>query len=533
MKNRGGTAGKAVPFRSWADERIRNERSAIHLHRGAPLRIALVYPNTYEVGMASLGFQTVYRLFNEYPDVICERVFALVPMDEIRSLESGSPLESFDLVGFSLSFELDIPHLIRCLKTGGLSPLARDRTSRDPLVFVGGVVAGLNPSPLLPFIDGLLAGEAEDLIGPITEILLTNRPRHRNRRRSLEALAELDGVFIPSLQTRVSRHRLSTLEAFPAYTGVLTPCSHFGDLFVVEVSRGCVRNCRFCAAQKVYAPFRFRSVSSVLETVARYNPGTRRIGLEGAGISDYPGLESLVGSLVESGFSVNLSSIRADRVTDRLVRHLDQGGLRTFAMAPEAGNQNLRDRMGKRLSDESILAAADLLRKSSIRTLKLYFIIGYPGETDADVDSIIDLIGAIYASFVDRPHRCLKISINAFIPKPFTEMQWAPMNTEKELRRKRKKIRQGIGRYPSIHWSSRRTAEEVFQGLLSVGDERMSEVLLSMEKGDHWKQVMKEKALDLKFLFQERDRQYVPWRFIQTDIPEEDLYDSYLKNRTP
>ncbi|HHS13109.1 MAG TPA: radical SAM protein [bacterium] len=533
MKDRKGTAAKAVPFRSWADERILKERSLIHLHRGSPLRIALVYPNTYEVGMANLGFQTVYRLFNEHPNVICERVFALVPMNEIRSLESGSLLESFDLIGFSLSFEMDIPHLIRCLKTGRLSPLARDRTSKDPLVFIGGVVAGLNPSPLLPFVDGLLVGEAEDIIGPMAEIMLTHRPRYRNRRRRLQALAELEGIYIPSLHTRVTRHRLSTLEPFPAYTGILTPYSHFEDLFVIEVSRGCMRNCRFCAAQKVYAPYRFRSTDSVLETIAKYNPGTHRIGLEGAGISDYPGLESLVGSLVETGYSVNLSSIRADRITNPLVKYLEKGGLKTFAMAPEAGNQELRDRMGKRLFDEAILTAADRLRNSSINTLKLYFIIGFPGETDADVESVIDLIGSIYKCFVDRPHRGLKISINAFIPKPFTEMQWAPMNTEKELRRKRKIIRQGISRYPSIQWSTRRAAEEVFQGLLSVGDARMSEVLLSMEEGVNWKQAMKEKEVDWKFLFREREHHDMPWSFIKSDIPESDLYDSYLKNRAP
>ena len=522
-------------FQEYVQELLNRGSGSVQLKKGAPVRIALVYPNRYDVGMASLGFQTVYRLFNQHPEVVCERAFFYeAPFDrEIRTLESGRRLNTFDIVGFSLSFELDLLNVIRLLIQSRIPLFAKDRGEKDPLIIVGGVVASLNPSPLLPFVDGLLAGEGEGLFREIADIFFRLKQSKKHREQILKALSEMDGFFVPALNSVVKRRFLPSLEAYPSYTPIITPLSHFENMFVVEVGRGCTRGCFFCAVQKVYHPYRFRSVASIIETVARWNPGAHRVGLEGAGLSDYPGLEELCGTLVNMGYEVSFSSIRADRVTPELVRTLKEGGVRSFTIAPEAGSERLRQRIGKGIKDSILWDVVALLKDSSVGVLKLYFLIGLPGEEDEDVEAIVELVRELANIFTMREKgKRIRLSVNAFVPKPFTEFQWAPMATERELSRKRRMIRQGLKGKRGIAIVPKSSRNEVLQGVLSQGDSRVGYAMADVvEKGMAWKRALKERGIDIvKLLHQEKHfESELPWDFIVSEISKEQLWGRYRK----
>ncbi len=538
MEHRKGISGKSrqkQSFKNSAEKFLRYEKGTLPLKKSASVRIALVYPNSYGVGMANLGFQTVYRLFNEHPEVRCERAFDQCSSNSgIRTLESKERLDRFDVVAFSLSFEIDILNLICCLKKSNITLLAEDRREREPLILVGGAVASINPSPLLSFVDGLLVGEGEDIFQQIADVLFSSLRNKICREEKLLALGKISGVFIPRFHTRVKRHIIPSLEAYPIYTPIVTPLSHFANMFVVEVGRGCTRGCFFCAAQKVYYPLRFHSAKSILETIEEKNPGATRIGLEGAGLSDYPELEGLCEALVSKGHEVSFSSIRADRVTPGLIKILNRGNVRSFAMAPEAGSELLRNRIGKGISDEVLERVTYLLRDSSIETLKLYFLIGLPGETIEDVEAIVKLVKKLSSIFVKKGKRKrIRLSVNAFIPKPFTEFQWAPMASLKELSAKRKYLRQGLSGQKEIFILPKSSREEILQGLLSLGDINIGLVMMdAVENQVPWKSALKNRGIDIETILH-HERVFgdtLPWDFIDYKVPKEKLWKRYKKN---
>ena len=463
------------------------ERGVVPLQAGASLRIALVYPNAYDVGMASMGYQTVYRLLNAQPGVRCERFFLFpAPHDgEMRSLESFEKLSRFDVVAFSVSFELDIPNVILALMRGGVPPLAKDRGDHDPIVLLGGIIASLNPSPLLPFMDSLLAGEGEGHFAAMTQALGAIPQGRGRRQRAREALAALPGFYVPGLSTTVQSQIVNDLDNHPVYTPIVTPHSHFASLFVMEVGRGCKRGCFFCAAQKVYTPVRVRSLSTLLDTLDRFNPGADRVGLESAGISDYPDLVPLCQAVIDRGLGVSFSSVRADRVTPEMVDILVKSQTRSFTIAPEAGSEALRRRIGKGLTDAEILRAVDLLRDTNIDVLKLYYLIGLPGETEADIDAIIDLSQTLADRFrTPGRKRQIRISVNAFIPKPFTEFQWAPLAPSEWIDTQHRRLERELHRPPSVHVVKKSGRQELWQALLAQGDETLGlEIAQALSRG--------------------------------------------------
>ncbi len=529
---------KGISFQNWAKGILEEEKGNVIMKKGAPVRIALVYPNVYEVGMASLGFQTVYRLFNEHPEVRCERAFFREEGAPL-TLETGSRLNDFDMVGFSLSFELDIPNVLAILHASGLKSQRENRHPKDPIVFLGGVVAGLNPSPLLLFVDGLLAGEGEGLIEWISDTLFAGKEKGWDKDRILLELSSREGIFIPRYSRTVKRNITRSLEQLPVYTPIVSPRSHFGDLFVVETGRGCIRKCLFCAAQKIYMPYRFRSAEAIIETVSRFNPGAKRIGLEGAGLSDYPELEKLSSDLHRMGYGISFSSLRADRVNDELIHILDESGTRSFTMAPEAGSDELRRAIGKQIDETVLFHAARQLSLSRISALKLYFLIGLPGETDGDIDALIGLVREMNALFLTgRRKRGIRVSVNAFIPKPFTEYQWAPMAEEEELQIKKQRIRQALKKQRAITLDFQSTKEEILQGLLSVGCAGMGPAILdAVEKNSSVIKALKKFGIDRSFLHRERPKQLsMPWDFIDSGLPKEFLWTKYresLENKVP
>ena len=508
------------------------ERGQVPINLNAPVRMVLVFPNHYRVGMASVGFQTVFHLLNQHPGVRCERAFAQgVDNRDIRTFETNTPIRQCDVVAFTLAFELDIPNVLELLIQSDIPLLRDERSPQDPVILTGGVVASLNPSPLLPFMDGLLVGEGEGLFLKLCDLLYQNKISKESRQTLLQNISELPGFFVPGISQTVSRQVLESLEGTEAYTPIVTPKSHFKNMFVVEVGRGCRRGCFFCAAQHVYDPFRIRSHESILETIQVHNPGSNRIGLESAGLSDYPDLHLLIDKLVQKDYSVSFSSIRADRVTPELLEQIEQSGAQSFAVAPETGNQALRIRIGKGISQERLLNTARLVAQSSIRILKLYFLIGLPSETMDDVFSINDCIEEISNCFrLTDKKKMIRVSVNAFIPKPFTEFQWAAMENAELLKKKRAIIEQSVKKMKNVTLSVKSTRLEQLQGALALGGQDIGLALMKhLQTKCSWKQALNETGVDLESLLWRSKEQVkiFPWHIIQDETNIDDLWKRY------
>ncbi|HEX9418468.1 MAG TPA: radical SAM protein, partial [Methylomirabilota bacterium] len=381
------------------------------------MSIALVYPNTYAVGMSNLGFQTIYEHLNALPDAVCERVFFPDPEDsdeyartgtEPFALESLRPLRDFDVIGFSVTYEGDYINVLRLLRMAGMAVRAADRGPGEPLVLMGGVCAFSNPEPMTPFMDAIAVGEGEELVAEIVEAYKASRDDGGEglKQRVIDRLKTLGGIYVPaaydvdytkdgtigavtpresSVPALVVKRRLRDVNRFETRSSLKTPKAEYGHMALLEVGKGCGRGCRFCLEGQVYRPVRHRSLESLRESVAQIAKESKRVGLVGACVSDYPWIGDLMKMLEEYGVEVSISSLRADSLTEDLVAALNRGGHRTLTMAPEAGTERLRRVIRKVITDEQLYAACDLLRKYGIPNLKCYFMIGQPTETMEDV----------------------------------------------------------------------------------------------------------------------------------------------------
>src|SRR5919106_1800001 len=392
---------------------LADEEGTIRKDWGGKVTVALVYPNTYAVGMSNLGFQTIYWHLNQRADVVCERVFLPDYEDQAEharteaeplSLESGRPLSAFHIVGFSVTYEGDYVNAVRLLRTAGIPLRTQDRRPHDPVVLMGGVCAFSNPEPVAPFMDLIAVGEGEELVH---ELIDTFRAATDRAEFVLRA-ATLEGIYVPAryavayaadgtvgdvtpaagLPAVVRKRRLRNVDAFETISLVKTPHAEYGQMALVEVGKGCGRGCRFCLEGQVYRPVRHRSVEALRETIGKIAKESSRVGLVGACVSDYPWIGDLMDVVDEAGLELSISSLRADSLSDKLVASLARGGHRTLTIAPEAGTERLRGVVRKAISDEQILGACDMLRRHGIPNLKCYFMIGQPTETAEDVEAI-------------------------------------------------------------------------------------------------------------------------------------------------
>lgn len=518
------------PLKQKAQALVAGEEGVVRKDWGGRVSIALVYPNTYAVGMSNLGFQTIYEHLNKLPDVVCERVFFPDPgdIDEYArtatrpfSLESQRPLSDFDLVGFSVTYEGDFINVVRLLLMAGLPARAADRCPDDPVVLMGGVCAFSNPEPVAPFMDFVVVGEGEEVVG---EIVGAYRASHAlrdegGRRRFIDAVKGLHGIYVPSayevryaaegtieavvpaepdVPAVVAKRRLQDVNRFETRSILKTPKAEYGHMQLLEVGKGCGRGCRFCLEGQVYRPVRHRSLASLRESVAEIAKGTNRVGLVGACVSDYPWIGELMKILEEHGVEVSISSLRADSLTEDLVASLQRGGHRTLTMAPEAGTERLRQVVRKAISDEQLYAACDLLRKYGIPNLKCYFMIGLPTETREDVEAI----PALAARLLERlrvpgpdghPFGKLTLSVSSFVPKPWTPFQWVPFDDLRSLEDKLEIIKHGarpLGTVRVVHENPR---EAGLQALVARGDRRVAVFIeLAARLGGDWRRALRE-----------------------------------------
>ncbi len=556
------------PLKRKAQALLAAEEGAIRKDWGGRVAIALVYPNTYRVGMSNLGFQTIYRHLNAVNDVVCERVFLPEPadLDELRrtqtapfSLESQRPLTDFHMIGFSVTYEGDYVNVLRILDLAGVPLRAAERRAHDPLVLMGGVCAFSNPEPIAPFMDFIVVGEGEE-VG--AELMTVYRAHHGDREALLDGLVAVDGVYVPErhevgyaedgaiaeVRPRdgapavVRKRRLRDVNAFRTIAAVKTPNAEYGHMALVEVGKGCGRGCRFCLEGQVYRPVRHRSTEALRETIeALAREGERRIGLVGACVSDYPWIGELLKIVEASGMELSTSSLRADSLTEDLAAALARGGHRTLTIAPEAGTERLRRAIRKAITDDQILAACDLVRAHGIPNLKTYFMIGQPTETDEDVAAIPALARRMLERLrvpdgQGRPFGRLTLSVSSFVPKPWTPFQWAPFAGAPALSRKLETIKRGVGALPSVRVLHENPREAALQALLARGDRRVADVLEHAVRLDgDWRRALREWTGDAAF-YTTRSRpldERLPWDHFDVGVKRAGLEREWARAHEP
>ena len=503
------------------------EQILVPINTGGDIRCVVAYPNRYWVAMSNLGFQTVYRLFAEHPRFAVERAYLPEnPKEPVATFESNRPISSAEILAVSVSFETDYPHVVRLLENAGVRldscresgrrGFGKEAPDFRPLVIAGGAAITLNPEPLANLIDVIAVGEGEGMIEEIAAVYAAARDEGCEFAELLRRLSQIEGLYVPSLYSptyaaddtiasievadgapaRPLRRYVKDIDTAPTFTVIKTPETEFKAMFMTETGRGCEVGCRFCVAGYMYRPVRKRSAEAIAETVQLGMESSDSIGFVGASVSSHPKIAELASSVAASGRRAALSSIMSQRVTKELASSLSESEYKTVALAPEAGSETLRFRVGKRVVDEQILTGIETLAESGVRNFKLYFIVGLPSETLDDVRAIVSLVErarerAVAAARMQREFKVvprLILSVNPFIPKAWTPFQRHPFLGAKEIKERLDIVRRGVQRLPNVEMKAEAPKESYFQTLMSRGDRRVGDLLIEMhQRGEEWK----------------------------------------------
>ncbi|MCL4491935.1 MAG: radical SAM protein [Nitrospirae bacterium] len=542
---------------------LSKEKGTIFKDPGGRISICLVYPNTYHVGMSNLGFQGIYGLLNKRDDVVCERAF--LPDDSdievyrrtntpVFSIESGRPIDRFDIVAFSVSFENDYPNILKILDLAKIPPIPSKRNEYHPLLIAGGVCLSFNPEPIAPAFDVVFVGEAEESLNefldmyrdrlkiPLNPPLLKGDVREITFKNEIKREAVyLEGVYVPEFYSIrydadgkiiervaennapdvIKRRYLKDLSASPITTAIVTPESEFSGMYLIEAMRGCPWNCRFCLVGHIYDPPRKKSLESIRAEIASAKKVASRIGVVGPSLTDYPHIKDIL-CIDDVAFSI--TSLRASEKSAELVGLLK--GHKSVSIAPEAGTERMRKIINKRITGKDILDTAKLILDAGIENLRLYFMIGLPAETTEDIAGIVELVKKVRGLAV---RSSIILSISAFVPKPFTPFQWRSMEPLDSVKEKLHFIKKALRNLKGVKVFHDVPKYARMQGMFSVGDRRIFSVLELMADTDDWGKACSAAGVDRDFyIFRNKDfGELLPWDFIDTGISKQKLWDEY------
>ena len=538
-------------------ELYKDEDSRVTINPHAEQKVAIVYPNTYFVGMSNLGLHIIYEEINLHPSSVCERIFLpekqeLDAYDKTKtplmSVETQRPMHQFDVVAFDVTFEMDYFHIPLMLRHGRVPVTSEARTGFDPIVIAGGPCATFNPEPFADFIDAFIIGEGEGIVTAVLERIRQGREHGESREETIAGLARIDGVYVPVLYTpqyddnkrfvgydiadgapQIIRRHFEPLTS-GGETVIATNFTEFGAMYIIEVARGCGRHCRFCMAGYCFRVPRVRPLDILKEGVDRAEKLGKKVGLMGAAISDYPEVDELVTYIRSKDMRYSCASLRADSLTQAVVDGLAESGQKTITIAPETGSERLRRVINKGISEENLRTAAQLSAKSGIQHMRLYIMIGLPTETDEDIDAIVGLAERTQAHMAEVGCKGrLTLSINPFIPKPFTPFQWMAMDHQKSVEKKLQYIKKSLQKNRRIEVLVESPKEAYIQGVLARGDRRLGKVLAAcaLDRGSKsFKSEMKKAGLDMDDCnYRERKfEDYLPWSHLDMG-----LNDGYLE----
>jgi len=535
----------------------KDEDSRVTVNPHAGQKVAIVYPNTYFVGMSNLGLHIIYEEINLRNDSVCERIFLpekkeLEAYDKTKtplmSVETQRPMHQFDVVAFDVTFEMDYFHIPLMLRHGRVPIMGKDRTEFDPIVIAGGPCATFNPEPFADFIDAFIIGEGEGIVSRVLDIIRDGKMEGLDRHAILRQLANISGVYVPSLYVpiysddgefkgyhiaegapkTIKRH--FEMLTSGGETVVATNYTEFGAMYIIEVARGCGRHCRFCMAGYCFRVPRVRPLEILKEGVDRAEKLGKKVGLMGAAISDYPEVDELVTYIRSKDMRYSCASLRADSLTQAVVDGLADSGQKTITIAPETGSERLRRVINKGISEEHLQNAATLSAKSGIQHMRLYIMIGLPTETDEDIEAIVGLAERTQAHMAEVGCKGrLTLSINPFIPKPFTPFQWMAMDNQKTVEKKLQYIKKALQKNRRIEVLVESPKEAYIQGVLARGDRRLGAVLAACaaDRGSKsFKSEMKAAGLDMDDMnYRERSfDEFLPWSHLDMGMD-----DGYLE----
>ena len=512
--------------------RLRAERGAVIKEPGGKIGVCLIYPNSYSIGMSSLGFLGVHEMLNSRRDVYAERAFLPDPADiaehertrtPVFSIETRRNILDFDIIAFSVSFENDYPGVLRVLELSGIPVRAAKRNERHPLIVMGGVCAFSNPEPLADFVDVILMGEAEGMLDEFMDVC----GYALERGELLERVAQINGAYVPSLYDieyspegsiskriplrgapkKIKPMHVADIAARPMRQLITTPEAEFSNMNLVEVQRGCPWSCNFCLAGRVFNPPRKKPLDALISEIKQFPSGSK-VGLVGPSLGDYPHLGD---ALDMDGVDFTITSLRAGRSSAELV--LAMKGRKSVSIAPEAGSDRLRDHINKKVSRADILEAAGMILKAGVDRLRLYFMVGLPTETDDDVREIVTLVREIRG--LERAGR-ISLTLSPFVPKPFTEFQREPMAAMKVIKTRIRIVRNGIKGLSGVSLRHDPVKEALMQGFFAMGDRRIGRVLELISTAGGYAPAVRDAEIDTDYYVHRRkpDDEIMPWDFM-------------------